>query len=155
MYSGFLPQGELTEWVTVIGLCCCGDPALVGGGALNKIKQNKNKWQTLSSLFKRPKFFSGSVNIILIAWIASRKAATASNMHEGQKYIENKSIINICFGDILNTFYCNLPDEVSNIYLPCPENPHNPVCHILPQPLLHALHGHSQSACLYHNLRAS
>ena len=34
-YSGFLPQGKLTGWVrqkgpTVIGICCCGDPALVG-----------------------------------------------------------------------------------------------------------------------------
>jgi hypothetical protein len=35
VYSGFLPQGKLTGWVrqkgpTVIGICCCGDPALVG-----------------------------------------------------------------------------------------------------------------------------
>jgi hypothetical protein len=31
-YSGFLQQGKLTGWVrhTVIGICCCGDPALVG-----------------------------------------------------------------------------------------------------------------------------
>jgi hypothetical protein len=32
---GFLPQGKLTGWVrqkgpTVIGICCRGDPALVG-----------------------------------------------------------------------------------------------------------------------------
>jgi hypothetical protein len=41
-YSGFLPQGKLTGWVrqkgpTVIGICCCGDPALVG-----KLKKKKS-----------------------------------------------------------------------------------------------------------------
>ena len=40
-YSGFLPQGKLTGWVrqkgpTVIGICCCGDPALVGKAKINK-----------------------------------------------------------------------------------------------------------------------
>jgi hypothetical protein len=39
----------LTGWVrqkkgpTVIGICCCGDPALVGKAKLIKLINNKNK----------------------------------------------------------------------------------------------------------------
>ena len=45
-YFGFLPQGKLTGWVryvkgpTVIGTCCCGDPALISKAKYKKYTLN-------------------------------------------------------------------------------------------------------------------